>query len=174
MLRSEKVATPFTAVTIVVPESVPPLGFVPRATVIEPVKPATVFPASSCAATWTGGEMALPAVALLGWTAKTRWVAGGGTSESTVASQVRGAAGESNNQVHCGSTAPAAVGRATSPSLFMNVWDCVERREKPPGPESPAVASFDIVTPYASAPAPIAIAPGSAIVVDVPKPDADW
>src|SRR3989454_11793855 len=78
MLRSEKVAPPSTAVPLGVRESAPPLGFVPRATVIEPVKLATVFPASSCAATWTGGEMALPAVVLLGWTVKTRCVAGGG------------------------------------------------------------------------------------------------
>src|SRR5207244_10437714 len=31
--RSEKVATPFTAVTVAVPESVPPAGFVPIASV---------------------------------------------------------------------------------------------------------------------------------------------
>src|SRR2546426_230556 len=169
MLRSEKVATPFTAVTIVVPESVPPLGFVPRATVIEPVKLATVFPASSCAATCTAGAIVLPAVASFGWTAKTRWVAGGGTSESTVASQVRGASGELKNQVHCGSTDPAAVWTANSASPFMNVLDCVERRGKPPRPENPPVAAFDIVTPDRRAPPPVPVPPGPAPLGHVPK-----
>src|SRR5437773_514326 len=36
MLNVENVATPFTAFTLVVPESVPPPGFAPIATVIDP------------------------------------------------------------------------------------------------------------------------------------------
>src|SRR6267378_1280028 len=78
MLRVEKVATPFTAVTILVPESVPPAGLVPSAMVIEPPKLVTVTPASSCAATRTAGEIVLPAMVLLGWTVKTRCGGGGG------------------------------------------------------------------------------------------------
>ena len=47
MLRFEKAATPLAVVTVFVPESVPPLGFVPRAIVTGPVKLASVLPASS-------------------------------------------------------------------------------------------------------------------------------
>ncbi len=47
MLKFENVATPFTGVAVVVPESVPPPGFVPNAMVIVLPKLATVFPASS-------------------------------------------------------------------------------------------------------------------------------
>ena len=75
MLRFEKVATPFTAPTVVVPDSVPPLGFEPNAIVIEPVKVASVLPAPSRAATCTGGEITLPAVAPLGWTVNASCVA---------------------------------------------------------------------------------------------------
>ena len=75
MLRFEKLATPFTAATLLVPDSVPPLGFVPRATVMVPLKVASVLPAPSRAATCTGGEIVLPAVALLGWTVNASCVA---------------------------------------------------------------------------------------------------
>src|SRR5216117_2185874 len=93
MLKFENVATPFTGVAVVVPERVPPPGFAPSAMVIVLLKVATVFPASSWAATCTAGEIVLPAVVLLGCTVKTRCVAGGGgttagLSASTVASQV--------------------------------------------------------------------------------------
>jgi len=66
MLRPEKVATPFTAVTVLVPESVPPPGFAPNATVMSPLKVETRLPALSCAVTCTGGEIVLPALVLLG------------------------------------------------------------------------------------------------------------
>src|SRR5437870_12125441 len=77
MLRFETVATPFTAATLVVPARVPPPGLVPIAMVTVPVKPATVLPASSCAATCTGGEIGLPAVVVLGWTTNASRVAAG-------------------------------------------------------------------------------------------------
>src|SRR5437870_702807 len=77
MLRFETVATPFTAATLVVPARVPPPGLVPIAMVTVPVKPATVFPAPSCAATCTGGEIGLPAVVVLGWTTNASRVAAG-------------------------------------------------------------------------------------------------
>ena len=51
MLRLEKVATPLAAVTVCVPESAPPLGFVPNATVTAPVKLGSVLPALSFADT---------------------------------------------------------------------------------------------------------------------------
>ena len=51
MLRVEKVATPLTAFRLVVPDSVPPPGFAPIATVIAPVNPVTTLPDVSRAAT---------------------------------------------------------------------------------------------------------------------------
>src|SRR5512134_3999752 len=68
MERLEKVATPLTADTVVVPESVPPPGLVPMATVMLAVELVTVFPNASCTATCTGGLIDAPAVALAGWT----------------------------------------------------------------------------------------------------------
>src|SRR6266550_8311157 len=102
MLNVENVATPLTAVTLVVPDSVPPLGFDPSATVIDPVKPVTTFPASSSAETRTAG-IVWPAWVVCGCVVKATWVAGGGgggappgLSASTVASQVVG-----RLKVHC-------------------------------------------------------------------------
>src|SRR5207249_9164544 len=50
-----KLATPFTAASVVVPPSVLPPGLVPSATVTLPVKLGTGFPAASSAVTWTAG-----------------------------------------------------------------------------------------------------------------------
>src|SRR2546426_9919355 len=76
MLRFENVATPLVAVTVRVPERVPPLGFVPRATVIVPLKLVSVVPAPSWAATFTGGAIELAAAVLLCWAANATRVAG--------------------------------------------------------------------------------------------------
>src|SRR6267378_6377423 len=118
MLRFEKVATPFTGVTVFVPESSPPLGLVPRAIVTEPVKLGSVVPASFWAATFTAGEIGLPASVALGWTVNTRCVAGGGgggavpgLSATTIASQVLVPV---KFQVHRGSTEPALACTAVS------------------------------------------------------------
>src|SRR5689334_23178060 len=70
MDRLENVATPATAATVVVPDSVPPPGLVPIATVTFAVELVTVLPNASCTATCTAGETLAPAVALLGWTVK--------------------------------------------------------------------------------------------------------
>src|SRR5512143_2092102 len=70
MDRLENVATPLTAATVVVPDSVPPPGLVPMATVMLAVELVTVLPNASCTATCTAGAMATPAVALVGWTRK--------------------------------------------------------------------------------------------------------
>ena len=75
MLRVENAATPFTAPTVVVPESVPPPGLAPSATRIFPVKVGSVFPCASCAVSCTAGVIAAPATALLGCTANARCVA---------------------------------------------------------------------------------------------------
>src|SRR5688572_26283788 len=70
MDRLENVATPDDADAVVVPDSVPPPGLVPIATVMLAVELVTVFPNASCTATCTAGEMLAPAVALLGCTVK--------------------------------------------------------------------------------------------------------
>src|SRR5262245_11248149 len=70
MDRVENVATPPTAATVAVPDSVPPPGLAPIATVTLAVELVTVFPSVSCAVTCTAGLMALPAVALVGCTVK--------------------------------------------------------------------------------------------------------
>src|SRR5436190_173299 len=75
MLRLAKLATPLTAVTVVVPDRVPPLGFVPRATATDPANPVARFPCASRAATCTAGLIVRAATALLGCTVKTSWLA---------------------------------------------------------------------------------------------------
>src|SRR5713226_5618934 len=66
MLRFVNVATPATAAALVVPDSVPPPGFVPSATVTGPVKLDTAFPKASRALTTTAGVIAAPAPVVLG------------------------------------------------------------------------------------------------------------
>src|SRR6266850_7603121 len=75
MLRPGNVATPPTAATLAVPDSVPPPAFVPIATVTLAVKAVTVLPRASRAVTCTAGVIGLPAVVLVGWTEKTSSVA---------------------------------------------------------------------------------------------------
>src|SRR5690242_10879075 len=75
MLRFENVATPETAVRTVVPERVPPLGFAPITTVIEPEKPVAVLPSESCAVTLTAGDIKDPAAVVLGSTVNAKFVA---------------------------------------------------------------------------------------------------
>src|ERR1043165_2779914 len=70
MDRLENVATPLTAATVVVPDSVPPPGLVPIATVMLAVELVTVFPNASWTAACTAGAIAPPAVTLPGCTVK--------------------------------------------------------------------------------------------------------
>src|SRR3954470_11750280 len=79
MDRLENVATPALAATVAVPDSVPPPGLVPMATVMLALELVTVFPNASCTTTWTAGEIAAPAVVLVGWTAKATRVAAAGS-----------------------------------------------------------------------------------------------
>src|SRR6185369_9439752 len=65
MDRVENAATPFTAATVVVPDSVPPPGLLPMATVTLAVELVTVLPNASCTATCTAGLIAAPAVAFV-------------------------------------------------------------------------------------------------------------
>src|SRR6266699_2915208 len=71
MLNVENVATPPLAATVVVPASVPPLGFVPIATVTFSVNPVAVLLLASRAVTCTAGVIAAPADVVLGCTEKT-------------------------------------------------------------------------------------------------------
>src|SRR3954454_15974837 len=70
MERLENVATPATAATVVVPDSVPPPGLAPMATVMLAVELVTVLLKASCTATCTAGAIDTPAVALPGCTLK--------------------------------------------------------------------------------------------------------
>ena len=69
-LIPEKVATPPTALTVVVPERVPPPGFVPSANVTAPVNAVAVLPLASRAVTTIDGDITLPAVPLDGCVVK--------------------------------------------------------------------------------------------------------
>src|SRR5947208_703357 len=68
MDRVANVATPATALTVFVPESVPPPGFVPIAMAMLAVELVTVFPNASCTVTWIPGAIDTPAVAVVGCT----------------------------------------------------------------------------------------------------------
>src|SRR2546422_11672442 len=78
MLRPGKVATPAIAAAVTTPESVPPPGAAPMATVTLPVNPVAVLPNASRAVTWTAGVNATPAVTVVGRVVKASWVAGPG------------------------------------------------------------------------------------------------
>src|SRR5262245_13590283 len=72
MLSVEKVATPATAATVVVPDSVPPPGFTPIASATSPAKPEAVLPSESNVVTWIGESVA-PAVVVMGCAVNTSW-----------------------------------------------------------------------------------------------------
>src|SRR5262245_37668545 len=92
MERLEKVATPFTATTVVVPDSVPPPGLVPIATVMLADELVTVLLNASCTVTCTAGVMATPAISLVGWTVNASLVAAAGVMLNAVdAAPVSGA-----------------------------------------------------------------------------------
>src|SRR2546425_12448343 len=76
--RFANVATPFTAFTGALPESVPPAGLLSMAMAMAPVKLVTVSPDGSRAATVTAGVIATPACVVLGCTPNARRVAGAG------------------------------------------------------------------------------------------------
>src|SRR5512140_2129346 len=77
-MEQEKDATPFTAGTVVMHDSVPPPGLLPIANVMLAVELVTVFPNASCTVTCTAGEIIAPAVALVGWTVNASLVAAAG------------------------------------------------------------------------------------------------
>src|SRR2546426_170231 len=78
MLRPAKVTTPLAAATVVVPDRVPPLGFVAIATVAWPRKPVTVLRRASWPGPRRAGVRALPADVPLGCTVNTGGLGGAG------------------------------------------------------------------------------------------------
>ena len=64
--RLAKVAMPLEALTVVVPDRVPPPGFVPIATVRDADEVVMVLPAASCTATVIDGEIDDPAETAVG------------------------------------------------------------------------------------------------------------
>ncbi len=66
MLRFAKLATPATAVAVVVPASAPPPVLVPIATVTLPANPVAVLPLASSAVTTTAGVIGAPAPVVVG------------------------------------------------------------------------------------------------------------
>ncbi len=82
ILKPANVATPDTAGTVTVPDSVPPPKFVPIATVTLAAKLGTVLPNASRALTWTAGVMLVPATAVDGSTEKASCDAAAGLIEN--------------------------------------------------------------------------------------------
>src|SRR6267378_4153186 len=106
MLKSEKVATPFTAATVLVPDKVPRMIRPPLfaiAIVTRPLKLVTGLPRASSAVTFTGGWIVMKGSVVLGWTVNASCV-GAGLSTSAVASHVLS---EVKYQLHWGWTEPA-------------------------------------------------------------------
>src|SRR3954462_4628042 len=84
MERLEKVPTPFTATTVVVPDSVPTPGLFPIATVMLAVELVTVLSKASRTVTRTAGERATPAVVFDGWTVNASLAAAAGVMVKVV------------------------------------------------------------------------------------------
>src|SRR6185295_5037790 len=78
MERLANVATPDAAAAVVVPDSVPPPGFVPMARVMVAEEPVTVLSKASRTVTRTAGAIATPATAFVGWVVNASLVAAAG------------------------------------------------------------------------------------------------
>src|SRR2546426_8965325 len=81
MLRFEKVATPFTAFTVVVPESVPAMSGLtlplwPMAIVTWPLNVVAWVPSAFSTVTWTGGIVS-SGIVVRGWALNPRCSGGG-------------------------------------------------------------------------------------------------
>src|SRR2546427_406646 len=74
--KSENVASPPTAATVVMPERVPPPGLAAIATVTNPVKLVTSSPSPPSPRPSTAGLKLLPPVIVLGCVPNTSWVTG--------------------------------------------------------------------------------------------------
>src|SRR4051794_31057091 len=171
MLRSENVATPSTAVAVMVPDSVPATTkppLCPIAIVTGPLKLVTRLPSASNAMTWTAGSMGRVGRVVPGSMMNSK--CSGGLSASTVVSQLLGGL-SGKYQVHWGSTEPPAARTAKSASRAIAVSDTAVTCVKSAGGSRPTT-EFAMVTAYASAPGPSAIEPGPAVVMPAPTPVA--
>src|ERR1041384_2887418 len=144
MLRSANVATPFTAVTVLVPDglpgsSVPPLC--PIAIVTVPLKPDTTLPDASTTLTCTGGVIVISGSVVLGCTVNTR--CGGGLSASAVASHE---CSDVKYQFHRGSAEPPPGKTAYSASALIAASPTSVMLVNPGGGSVPTTPS-DMVTP---------------------------
>src|SRR2546428_188897 len=84
MLKPANVATPPAAATVVVPDSAPPPGFVPSATVTFAANWVAGFPCASRAVTCTEGVIGAAAVVVAGSTGKPSWLAVPGVALNAV------------------------------------------------------------------------------------------
>src|SRR6266568_966473 len=144
MLKSANVATPFTAVTVLVPDSVPGSSMpplCPMAIVTGPLKPVTALPDASVTLTCTAGVMVISGSVVLGCTAKTR--CGGGLSARVAASQE---CGDVKYQFQLGSAEPPLGKTAYWASALMAASPTSVMLVKPGGGSVPTTPS-DIVTP---------------------------
>ncbi len=74
MLTAGKVATPATAVAVVVPASVPPPGLEAIVRLTLPMNCGAAFPLASRAVTTSAGVIGAPAVVVVGPSVKTNWL----------------------------------------------------------------------------------------------------
>src|SRR5581483_824166 len=75
MVRSSKVATPFTALFTSVPERTARSAWRPSPMLTVAVEPVTVRPSASCTATWMGGWSGCPTFPFCGWVRNPSWTA---------------------------------------------------------------------------------------------------
>ena len=144
----------------------PPLC--PMAIVTSPLYVVTLLPSAFSAVTSTGPIVMGHGSEVLGCAVKANCVTAS-PSVSTEASHVLGAL---KSQVHCGLTGPVAAGTTSSPSAHIDASDIVRMLVKPAG-GAKRPDPFDMLTPYTSEPAPTDIAPGLAVVMDKPEPNAE-
>ena len=138
------------------------------AIVTGPLKVAARLPSASSTVTCTAGWMVRRGNVVLGCTVNAR--CGGGLSVITLASHVLG---ELKFQVQCGSTEPTLDDTRYWPSSLIYASDPAPPMLVKPDGGSVGTTPSDIVTAYASAPAPMATAPGAATVGVDPEPEAD-
>src|SRR5205814_2019376 len=130
MLRFAKLATPLTAATVLVPDSVPLAGLVPIASVMLVVAVVTVLPWASWTATCTAGVFIAPAPALLGCTVKASFAAAGSTGPEVLPEHPPSATPHSTTPTHNAPRASTPLGRLLSvlppspvlPLIGERVW----------------------------------------------------
>src|SRR5260221_12613641 len=153
MLRAANVATPFTAVTVLLPDSVPGSSMPPLCpiTIVTfPLNPDTTFPAPSTTFTCTAGVIRISGSVVLGCTPNVRWYAGlAGLSASAVASHE---SVDVKYQFHRGSAVPPFGSTWYSASALIAESPTSVTLVNPGGGSVPTAGS-GIVAPEAEGPA---------------------